>query len=73
MRAIRTLISAALAAGILVGLSGCENTTEAVPKLDSAPAVGVGGAPAPKTQKEYMEQNKKPGENPYGSDYPGSR
>lgn len=71
MRLVRVLSGAAFAATLAIGVCGCENTTEAVPKLDSAPATGVNGGPPPKDQSEY----RKNAPNPYagGAGYPGAK
>ncbi len=74
MRALRLGLGS-LAAGILVfGLTGCEPSTENTVKLDSLPATGKDGGPAPKDQKAYYESSQKPaGQNPYGQGYPGGQ
>ena len=74
MRVSRLGLGVAMAGLFIVGGAGCEPSTENTVKLDSLPASGKDGGPAPKSQKAYYEASQKPaGQNPYGQGYPGGQ
>jgi hypothetical protein len=58
--------------GVLV-FAGCTQSNESAANITGEPAKGVGGAPPPKSQEEYMKQmGQAGGSNPYtGKGYPG--
>jgi hypothetical protein len=76
MKIMRAALGLFLGAALFVGLPGCEPADSSGEKLDSLPASGANGGPAPKNQEDYRKQQQgqqKPGSNPYGQDYPGGQ